>query len=317
MADTTFWTALVLNQITDEFGIPQDDVVFRGGGKGQRASASGFSTADGMLTGKGTTRTAAAHDLLVKIREFYAAITAAEATTKARATIEQAIETIRVAFPDLDIFEEDDDRAPAPVWQDIGGMPVLVAIVPCVGECMQGQSDVCDCRCMGANHGLMRLGMVPTWGEVKALQPVRFGPKECLCGCAAQLQPFRGAPGSRAQARICRRMLPTSRNSPSGTRRQPRGQAADAAGKRGTGWGEQARTPWQAFLPRRAGATRPRRTIGWACKRQEHHNHRRGIAGETGACLGQTSLPAKRKDWWTTARLRSCPPSPSSSGSGQ
>ena len=211
MADTTYTTALVLNQITDEFGIPQDDVVFRGGGKGQRASASGFSTADGMLTGKGTTRTLAAQDLLIKIREFYAAIEAAEAsdndgtentgdlvpmldddgeqvgwTDKApRVTIEDAVGAIRVVFAGLDVFEEDDDRAPGPVWEDQGGMPVLVSITPCVGECMQGRSDVCDCRCMGANHGLMRIGSLgsPTWSEIEALRPVPFGPKPCLCGC--------------------------------------------------------------------------------------------------------------------------------------
>lgn len=208
MADTTYTTALVLNQITDEFGIPQDDVVFRGGGKGQRASASGFSTADGMLTGKGSSRTLAAQDLLTKIREFYAAIEAAEALTadddtehgaeesdeemealgiKApRATVEDAIEAIRLVFPGMDIIEEDDDRTPGPVWsEDASGNPVLVSITPCVGECMEGKSDVCDCRCSGANHGLMRLALLPgvTWTAVRGLRPVPFGPKPCLCGC--------------------------------------------------------------------------------------------------------------------------------------
>lgn len=189
MADTTYTTALVLNQITDEFGIPQDDVVFRGGGKGQRASASGFSTADGMLTGKGTTRTLAAQDLLIKIREFYAAIEAAEALTAdddPRATVEDAIEAIRLVFPGMDIIEEDDDRTPGPVWsEDASGNPVLVSITPCVGECMEGKSDVCDCRCSGANHGLMRLALLPgvTWTAVRGLRPVPFGPKPCLCGC--------------------------------------------------------------------------------------------------------------------------------------
>lgn len=199
MADTTYTTALVLNQITDDYGIAQDAVRFSGGGKGQRAQAE----FDGQtFTGKGSSRTLAAQDLLTQIRDYEDARQVAEEQAAAdldemdaldaeeakapRATVEDAIEAIRLVFPGMDIIEEDDDRTPGPVWsEDASGNPVLVSITPCVGECMEGKSDVCDCRCSGANHGLMRLALLPgvTWTAVRGLRPVPFGPKPCLCGC--------------------------------------------------------------------------------------------------------------------------------------
>ena len=198
-------TEYTTQQALDEIAAMTEGAVveFGGGGKGQTAwiwILDPETDHDTMqIVGRGGSRYAALVALLEQVRALPTNPTEAlvlddpdsddetEAmglvAPKERATIEQAIEAIRVAFPDLDLFEEDDDRAPGPVWQDRDGQPVLVAITPCVGECMEGRSDVCDCRCLGANHGLARLGLLPTWGEVKALQPVRFGPKECLCGC--------------------------------------------------------------------------------------------------------------------------------------
>jgi hypothetical protein len=205
-----YTTNLLLNEFTDLTGIPQESVQFSGGGKGQKAYAEkpewGIA-----LTGHGASRDAALADLISQFRQAFLnmekARIAAELEAEAeeeeetkRATVEDALAVLGVSFPDLEVYEEDDDRTPGPVWEDQDGTPVLVSIVPCVGECMQGSSDICDCRCMGANHGLMKVGALgtPTWAEVMALRPVRFGPKDCACGCGTRTD-RRFAPGHDAR----------------------------------------------------------------------------------------------------------------------
>lgn len=230
-----YTTNLLLNEFTDLTDIPQQAVQFSGGGKGQKAYAEkpewGIA-----LTGHGTSRDAALADLISQFRtamlnmekariaadleafedeadaiaaeEGAAAEVAADedideelAQAKSeRATVEDALAVLGLTFPDLEVYEEDDDRTPGPVWQEVDGVPTLVSIVPCVGECMQGSSDICDCRCMGANHGLMKIGELgtPTWAEVLALKPVRFGPKDCACGCGTRTD-RRFAPGHDAR----------------------------------------------------------------------------------------------------------------------
>lgn len=206
-----YTTNLLLNEFTDLTGIPQEAVKFSGGGKGQKAYAEkpewGIA-----LTGHGPSRDAALADLIAQFRQAFLnmekariaadleAIEEEDEETERRATVEDALNALQVVYPDLEVYEEDDDRTPKPVWEDVDGVPVLVAIVPCVGECMQGSSDICDCRCMGANHGLMKVGALgtPTWAEVLALAPIRFGPKDCACGCGTRTD-RRFAPGHDAR----------------------------------------------------------------------------------------------------------------------
>lgn len=103
-----------------------------------------------------------------------------------KVTTESVVAAILARYPDAEIVEEDENRLPKPVWGDgEDGLPTLLYLIPCVGECMVGKSDICDCRCEGANHGILRLESMNnvTWEQVRALQPTMLGPKECRCGC--------------------------------------------------------------------------------------------------------------------------------------
>lgn len=169
-------------------------VKFGGGGRGQFASVA---LPDGdVLVGRGSSKYAALINLLDTVRanggddgRFLLPL---------RPTVESTIEAIRVVFPGLDIDEEDDNRRPGPVWVDVSGQMTLLRIVPCVGECMAGQSDICECRCDGANHGiangdfLAMFRQMPTPAQVAAAQaamrPTMIGPKQCLCGCGGTTQ---------------------------------------------------------------------------------------------------------------------------------
>lgn len=205
---TTDMFSAAIQELVDRTGVGP---TFSGGGRGQVATLD-VEKWGLILSGRGSSRYAALVDLLEQVRtallnmekariaaELEAEAEEAEEETK-RATVEDALAVLGLTFPDLEVYEEDDDRTPGPVWEDQDGTPVLVSIVPCVGECMQGSSDICDCRCMGANHGLMKLGDLGalTWSEVMALKPVRFGPKDCACGCGTRTD-RRFAPGHDAR----------------------------------------------------------------------------------------------------------------------
>lgn len=128
----------VLNAITDTYGIPQNAVEFGGGGKGQTAT----TTSGIILTGRGSSRLAAARDLQRQVAEVYA------------------------TAPDGD------------VEGDFEGMTEGEA-ERCVAECMTSQSDYCECKCDGANHGATSGRKTPA---------IRLGRKTCACGCGLETQ---------------------------------------------------------------------------------------------------------------------------------
>ncbi len=224
--DTNYEIGLIRNEITD---LTDGTVEFSGGGKGQVASVTFSALYTGNLAGttvtaKGTSRYLAIGNLLVAVQDALLAdlgikqaerpepvpaieepelaeiapLFFAPAADLERATVEQSIEAIRAIFPGLDIDEEDDDRAPGPKWLDVNGVMTLTRIVPCVGECMAGRSDICECRCDGANHGIANgafLALVMSNPSPTALiaaqasvRPVLLGEKTCLCGCGGTTQ---------------------------------------------------------------------------------------------------------------------------------
>lgn len=211
-----------IQEIVDRTGVGP---TFSGGGRGQVATLD-VEKWGLLLTGKGTSRYAALVDLLEQVRsallnmekariaadlddegddyelteEEAAGEAALDEAEHARATVEDALSAVMLVFPDVSVSEEDEGRSPQAVWEDHGGSPVLVSLVPCVGECMQGSSDICDCRCLGEVHGVMRLASMgkPTWAGVLSLKPVRFGPKDCACGCGTRTD-RRFAPGHDAR----------------------------------------------------------------------------------------------------------------------
>lgn len=93
---------------------------------------------------------------------------------KPRPTVEDALTQITALTGRTpDVLEADEDRTPGPVWKG----KTLVSIVPCNGECMLSEKDICDCRCDGANHGII-FGL-----QGAAIVPTLYGDKQCLCGC--------------------------------------------------------------------------------------------------------------------------------------
>ncbi len=168
-------------------------VVFGGGGRGQTATVE-YNGSD--VSVKATSKAQAVEDLLDAIRSLDTAQAEdpievdADLVTgaKPRMTDDEAISILRDRFGDFDLIDRDptdEDQVPGPVWHGDD----LVEIIPCVAECMDGRSDICECKCGGANHGLagdLFVGALEAGGMAHALgviRPTVHGPKPCLCGC--------------------------------------------------------------------------------------------------------------------------------------
>lgn len=189
------------NQITDEFGA-DNDLTVTGGGRGWTAR----TTVRGIVhSAKGTSKIAAAQNLYDFIKQMKAGNTEGEPQPEPepeskteRATVDDAFTLLMAIFPDLERGEADDDTTPGPIWVERGGSPFLLTVIPCVGECMSGQSDLCECKCDGANHGLGSRAFVAAWEQantkadrqaaIRSIRPTVMGAKECLCGCGETTQ---------------------------------------------------------------------------------------------------------------------------------
>lgn len=205
--DSNYRIQLAQNAIYDLGG---GDIEFAGGGRGQIAR---IETDNGVVEVKATSRAQAAEDLLAALQAFDAenadeAIDEIDADlvteTKQRLTDDAAIQILRERFGDFNLIDRDptdDDQQPGPIWED----GVLVEIVPCVAECMDGRSDICECKCMGANHGLAGDAFAVALASqdsllhaLETIRPTMHGPKPCLCGCGTTtLRKF--APGHDAK----------------------------------------------------------------------------------------------------------------------
>lgn len=143
-------------------------VVFSGGGRGQKAS----------VVLRGHTLEAAGESRLYVLGLLMNAVVdndvPDEPPAESRITVEDAVVLLEKAQngAPVDIVGGEE---PGPVFNATG---VLMAIVPCPGECMISEQTICNCSCGGRNHGILHRILT---GETKP--PVMFGPKPCLCGC--------------------------------------------------------------------------------------------------------------------------------------
>lgn len=179
-------------------------IQFGGGGRGQWAAViANLPDGDHEFIGRGTSRYAAVVDLLTQVRAAVlpvdrGSVVPATVTQTDRPTVEDALVVIRSVFPNADILAEEKDiidRVPGPVWSDDPVNPYLLRFIPCVGECMSGQSDICECRCDGANHGIAGSPFVEMFRQgvnaiaaLASVKPTMLGEKQCACGCGGITQ---------------------------------------------------------------------------------------------------------------------------------
>lgn len=183
------------NQITDEFGA-DNDLTVKGGGRGWTAT----TTIKGAVwSAKATSKLGAAEALYDAIKADASftepGVTPDEvmdepkAARAPRLTMEEVLAAFVAVFPTTTIADAGEDEEAGPTWAS----GKLTAIVPCNAECMSGTSDLCECRCQGANHGLAGLSFLTRYTEANtALQrqqaiadarPTVLGQKLCKCGC--------------------------------------------------------------------------------------------------------------------------------------
>lgn len=143
-------------------------VTFSGGGRGQKAS----------VVLRGHTLEATGESRLYVLGLLMNAVVDndvpdEEPDTK-RITVEDAVVLLEKAQggKPVDIVGGDE---PGPVFSATG---ILMTIVPCPGECMISEQEICNCSCGGRNHGILHRILT---GATRP--PTMFGPKPCLCGC--------------------------------------------------------------------------------------------------------------------------------------
>lgn len=222
-AEDAIWNLqMAENAIVD---LVNERPVYGGAGRGQTATAAG-------VTARGTSRVLAAEALLALLQAKWEETRAGDdewveqqappkrvRVRKPRKdgepvrTAEGVLADLQSLFSGIEYRVPGEDERPAPLWSDDGLS--LIAVIPCVPECMDGKSDICDCRCQGANHGISSATFLENWGAVTsveeavvllhAIRPVVLGAKECACGCGTETA-RRFAPGhdARYHGRILR-----------------------------------------------------------------------------------------------------------------
>lgn len=183
---------LLLNSVQE---YTMGEVQFGGGGRGQFVSVvANPGDGDYELFGRGASRVAALEALIVELRALFASKQPEpkpEPKAKSdRLTVEDGLALMAKAFGEFDVAEATDDRDPGVTWKD----GQIVAFVPCVGECMAGQSDLCDCRCAGENHGIAKASLIDAllMGGLSVQsfnaqrRPTIYGKKSCACGCGGE-----------------------------------------------------------------------------------------------------------------------------------